>query len=65
MTVLNFERVPEQPKQFTNDDLLRAFQQYKQKYGDVGLMLCAMFLEVLERNEALEQRLSRLEQRRK
>jgi hypothetical protein len=65
MTVLNFERRPEPTKHFTNDDLLLVFQQYKQRYGDVGLMLCAMFLEVLERNAALEERLAKLEAKRR
>jgi hypothetical protein len=58
------ERTPE-PKQFSNDDLLTVFTQYRQKFGDVGLAVTAMHMEALERIASLEERLAKLEQKRK
>ena len=64
MTVLNLERAPER-KHFNNDDLLTVFQQYRQKFGDVGLAVTAMHMDALERIAALEHRLAKLEAKRR
>lgn len=66
MTVSAFvERTPE-PKPFSKDDLLSVFRFYKMKFGeDVGLMLTGMHIEALERIAALEERLAKLEQKRR
>jgi hypothetical protein len=51
--------------EFSNDDLMAVFREYKQKYGDVGLMLVAMNLELVERCSAMEERITKLEAKRR
>jgi hypothetical protein len=65
MTVSAFVERPPEPKQFSNDELLAAFREYKEKFGDVGLAVTAMHLEALKHIASLEERLAKLEAKRR
>lgn len=55
----------EQPSKRTNNELLEIFADYKRQYGDLGLMFMALHIENEDRIAALEERLAKLEQKRR
>jgi hypothetical protein len=56
----------ERPKRFSSARLIDVFDEYKRLYGgDIGLMLVAMNLELQERIISLEDRVVKLEGRRR
>ena len=63
MTTMTLDRTQ---SRFSNTRLMDVFDQYKQAYGqDVGLALCAMNLELVERVIRLEERVVKLEAKRR
>jgi hypothetical protein len=55
----------ERPSKRTNDELLEIFADYKRRYGDLGIMFMALHIENKDRIAALEERLAKLEAKRK
>jgi hypothetical protein len=65
MTVSAFVERPPQPKR-TNNDLLEIFADCKRRYGsDLGLMFMSLILDGEDRIASLEQRLEKLEAKRR
>lgn len=57
--------VDQRPSKRTNNELLEIFADYKAQYGDLGIMFLSLHIENKDRIEALEERLAKLEAKRR